>query len=224
MARQHPRSYPLSTICFRSENFIPQRDDGLRIRRISRTKSPRLTAGEPWVWPLVQFFQVRQRIDGQLIRVVLSGSAELVDISDNFLSGLRNPRGVELAGQPVGVQRMINNFVHRKLRTYCTALVAMQHSDFAGSSSIFNNLPMTLACGPNRWGGGSRPALRMICRPEPASTLARCKRRSHANRDLRRLAKRDVAARRGHPRMKCAAMAAILICGSRINPQHRHQA
>jgi hypothetical protein len=48
------------------------------------------------------------------MRVVLSGSAELVDISDNFLSGLRNPRGVELAGQPVGVQRTINNFVHRK--------------------------------------------------------------------------------------------------------------
>jgi hypothetical protein len=37
------------------------------------TKSPRLAAGEPRVWPLVQFFQIRQRIDGQLMRVVLSG-------------------------------------------------------------------------------------------------------------------------------------------------------
>ena len=76
------------------------------------TKSPRLAAGEPRVWALVQFLQVRQRIDGQLMRVGLSGRAELVDISDNFLSGLRNPRGVELAGQSVGPQRTINYFVH----------------------------------------------------------------------------------------------------------------
>jgi hypothetical protein len=36
MVRQHPRSYRLSTICFRSENFIPQQGDDHRIRRISR--------------------------------------------------------------------------------------------------------------------------------------------------------------------------------------------
>jgi hypothetical protein len=36
MVRQHPRSYPLSTICFRGENFIPRRYDGHRVRRISR--------------------------------------------------------------------------------------------------------------------------------------------------------------------------------------------
>jgi hypothetical protein len=36
MVRQHPRSYPLSRICFRGENFIPQGYDGHRVRRISR--------------------------------------------------------------------------------------------------------------------------------------------------------------------------------------------
>ena len=73
MVRLRRRSYRLSRICFRGENFIPQGYNGHRARRILQTKSPRLAAGEPGVWPLVQFFQVRQRIDGQLMRVVLSG-------------------------------------------------------------------------------------------------------------------------------------------------------
>jgi hypothetical protein len=42
MVRLRRRSYPLSRICFRGENFIPHRHNGHRIRRISRTKSPRL--------------------------------------------------------------------------------------------------------------------------------------------------------------------------------------
>jgi hypothetical protein len=60
--------------------------------------------------------------------IVLSGSAELVDISNNLLSGLRNPRGVQFAGQPVGVQREINYFVHRKLRNATIALRWLQCS------------------------------------------------------------------------------------------------
>ena len=57
-----------------------------------------LAARESGVRPLVHLFQVRQRIRGQLVCVALSGGAEFVDISNDFLSGLRNSRGVQLAG------------------------------------------------------------------------------------------------------------------------------
>jgi hypothetical protein len=114
MVDPHLRSCRLSTICCRSENFIPHRCDVHRIRQSSQTKIARLAAREPRVWPLVQFFQIRQRIHDQLMRVALSGRAERVDISNNLLSGLRNPGGIQFAGQPVGVQRPINYFVHAK--------------------------------------------------------------------------------------------------------------
>jgi hypothetical protein len=114
MVDPHLRSCRLSTICCRGENFIPRRYDVHHIRQSSQTKIARLAAREPRVWPFVQFLQIRQRIHGQLMRVILSGRAERADISNNFLSGLRNPGGIQFAGQPVGVQRPINYFVHAK--------------------------------------------------------------------------------------------------------------
>jgi hypothetical protein len=79
-------------------------------------KLRKLTACESGVWSFVHLFQVRQCIRSEFISVVLSSSAECVDISNNFLSGLRHPLGVQLAGQPVGVQCPVNYFIHRKLR------------------------------------------------------------------------------------------------------------
>src|SRR5216684_3746225 len=75
-----------------------------------------LAACESGVWPFVHLLQVRQRIRGQLLSIVLSGSAERTDISNNFLSGLRHPLGVQLADQPVGVQCPVNYFIHGKLQ------------------------------------------------------------------------------------------------------------
>jgi hypothetical protein len=79
-------------------------------------KLRKLTACESGVWSFVHLFQVRQCIRSEFISVVLSSSAECVDISNNFLSGLRHPLGVQLAGQPVGVQCPVNYFIHKKLR------------------------------------------------------------------------------------------------------------
>src|ERR1700687_2294819 len=74
------------------------------------------------------------------MRVVLSGRAERVDISNNFLSGLRNPGGIQFAGQPVGVQRPIDYFVHTKTPNYCTAIIAVQHPRLTWSSPIFGRI------------------------------------------------------------------------------------
>jgi hypothetical protein len=79
-------------------------------------KLRKLTACESGVWSFVHFFQVRQRIRSEFISIVLSSSAECVDISNNFLSGLRHPLGVQWVGQPVGVQCPVNYFIHKKLR------------------------------------------------------------------------------------------------------------
>jgi hypothetical protein len=129
-------------ICCRGENFIPRRYDVHRMRQSSQTQIARLAARKPWVWPLVQFFQIRQRIDGQLMRVVLPGRAERVDISNNFLSGLRNPGGIQFAGQPVGVQRPIHYFVHAKTPEQL-------HRDRCSATSPFDMVK------PNFWQGSA---------------------------------------------------------------------
>src|SRR5450631_246515 len=81
--------------------------------------------------------------------IVLNGRTELVDILNNFLSRLSNSRGVQLAGQSVGLQRVVNNFFHTRLRNYCTAKTAVQQSHLGRSSSILR-VPRISAL-PGRW-------------------------------------------------------------------------
>jgi hypothetical protein len=80
------------------------------------------------------------------MRVVLPGRAERVDISNNFLSGLRNPGGIPFAGQPVGVQRPINYFVHAKnsKRLHCDSCSATSPFDMV-KPNFWQDLPMTSA-------------------------------------------------------------------------------
>jgi hypothetical protein len=101
------------------------------------------------------------------MRVVLSGRAERIDISNNFLSGLRNPGGIQFAGQPVGMQRPINYFVHEKNSElmHCDSCSATSPFDMV-KPNFWQDLPMTSASGRKRRNRrGSRRDHRMSCRP-----------------------------------------------------------
>jgi hypothetical protein len=71
-----------------------------------------LAAGEPRIWPFVQFCQIRQAIYRKLLGIALPSRREAFEISANFPSWIRNSLGIKGALQLVGVQNTVNDVIH----------------------------------------------------------------------------------------------------------------
>jgi hypothetical protein len=77
-----------------------------------------LTAGETRIWSLVQFFQIREAVNYQLLRIALSRGREGFEISADFLPRIGNALSIKWTDQLIGIQNTLNQVIHPAPKQY----------------------------------------------------------------------------------------------------------